>query len=41
MLDPLDMFPFGIIGYITMKNTSKTQRLGDIWAKTIVVKSKA
>ena len=37
LLDPFDMFPFGIIGVITIKNTEKHQRLGDIWAKTIVV----
>jgi uncharacterized RDD family membrane protein YckC len=39
LLDPLDMFPFGIIGIITIKNTDKNQRLGDIWAKTIVIES--
>jgi uncharacterized RDD family membrane protein YckC len=37
LLDPLDMFPFGIIGIIAIKNSDKHQRLGDIWAKTIVV----
>ena len=37
LLDPLDMFPFGIIGIITIKNSDKHQRLGDMWAKTIVV----
>jgi uncharacterized RDD family membrane protein YckC len=37
LLDPIDMFPFGFIGIITIKNTDKKQRLGDIWAKTIVV----
>jgi uncharacterized RDD family membrane protein YckC len=37
LLDPFDMFPFGIIGIITIKNTEKHQRLGDIWAKTIVI----
>ncbi|MBC5841170.1 RDD family protein [Flavobacterium sp. F-380] len=37
LLDPLDMFPFGLIGLITIKNTAMHQRLGDIWAKTIVV----
>ena len=31
------MFPFGLIGVITIKNTEKHQRLGDLWAKTIVV----
>ena len=37
-LDLIDMFPFGIIGIIAIKNTEKNQRLGDIWANTIVVK---
>lgn len=37
LLDPLDMFPFGLIAVITIKNTEKHQRLGDLWAKTIVV----
>ncbi|MBX9887583.1 MAG: RDD family protein [Flavobacteriaceae bacterium] len=37
LLDPLDMFPLGLIGLITIKNTAMHQRLGDIWAKTIVV----
>lgn len=39
LLDPIDMFPFGLIGYITIKNTQNNQRLGDIWAKTTVVKN--
>ncbi|WP_299104717.1 RDD family protein [uncultured Tenacibaculum sp.] len=37
LLDPIDMFLFGLIGYITIKNTEKNQRLGDIWANTIVI----
>ena len=36
LFDPIDMFPFGLIGIITIKNTDRNQRLGDIWAKTIV-----
>ncbi len=39
LIDPIDMFFFGLIGIITIKNTDKNQRLGDIWAKTIVVKT--
>jgi len=39
LLDPIDMFFFGIIGIITIKNTENNQRLGDIWAKTIIVKT--
>lgn len=37
LLDPIDMLFFGIIGIITIKNSEKNQRLGDQWAKTIVV----
>lgn len=29
---------FGLLGFILMKNTINNQRLGDIWAKTIVVR---
>jgi uncharacterized RDD family membrane protein YckC len=36
ILDPIDMFPFGLIAIITIKNTDRNQRLGDIWAKTVV-----
>ncbi len=36
LFDPIDMFPFGLIAIITIKNTDRNQRLGDIWAKTIV-----
>ncbi len=36
LLDLIDMFPFGLIAIITIKNTDRNQRLGDIWAKTIV-----
>lgn len=40
LVDPLDMFPFGLIGIITIKNTDKNQRLGDLWAQTIVLDCK-
>ena len=39
LLDPIDMFFFGLIGIITIKNTDRNQRLGDIWANTIVIKT--
>ncbi len=39
LLDPIDMFFFGVIGIITIKNTPKNQRLGDLWAKTYVVRN--
>jgi uncharacterized RDD family membrane protein YckC len=41
LLDPIDMFFFGLVGIITIKNTDKNQRVGDIWAKTIVVPMKS
>lgn len=39
LLDPVDMFFFGLIAIVTIKNTPNNQRVGDIWAKTIVVKN--
>jgi len=39
LISPVDMLFFGLIGIITIKNTDKNQRLGDIWANTIVVKN--
>ncbi|WP_459209805.1 RDD family protein [Aquimarina rhabdastrellae] len=38
MLDQLDIWFFGLVGILTIKNTEKHQRLGDLWAGTIVVK---
>ena len=37
-LDTFDMFMFGLIAYIIIKNTEKNQRLGDLWAKTMVIR---
>jgi len=37
LLDPIDMFFFGLVGIITIKNTELNQRVGDLWGKTIVV----
>jgi uncharacterized RDD family membrane protein YckC len=39
LLDPIDMFPFGIIGILLISNQRKKQRLGDLWANTIVVEN--
>ena len=36
----LDSLDFSPIGYLIIKNTEKNQRIGDLWAKTIVVKTK-
>lgn len=40
LFDPVDMFFFGIVGILVINNSDKHQRIGDIVAKTIVVKSK-
>ena len=40
LLDPIDIFCWGIPAIITIRNTDKHQRLGDLWAKTIVVDTK-
>ncbi|MDM1524029.1 RDD family protein [Empedobacter stercoris] len=39
LVDPIDMMFFGLIGIILIKNSETNQRLGDILAKTKVVKS--
>jgi len=36
----LDFFPFYLTGFLTATLTPKHQRLGDLWAKTIVVRNK-
>ncbi len=41
LLDPIDMFLFGFVGIVTIKNTEKNQRVGDLWAKTIVIPMKS
>lgn len=40
LLDCIDFSFFGIPAIITIKNSDKHQRIGDIWAKTIVVDTK-
>lgn len=40
LLDPIDILIYGIPAIIAIKNTDKHQRLGDLWAKTIVVDTK-
>lgn len=37
LVDILDFFFFGIVAFITIKNTPDHQRVGDLWAKTIVI----
>ena len=40
LLDPIDIFFYGIPAIVAIKNSDKHQRLGDMWAKTIVVDKK-
>lgn len=40
LADPLDIFFFGLVAIITINSTDRNQRVGDLWAKTIVVKMK-
>ena len=40
LLDPIDIVMYGIPAIIAIKNTSKRQRLGDMWAGTVVVDTK-
>ncbi len=37
LVDMIDFFFFGIVAFITIKNTPDHQRLGDLLAKTIVI----
>lgn len=37
LFDFIDLFFFGIVAYVTVKNTPDHQRLGDLWAKTFVI----
>lgn len=36
-LDFIDFFFFGLVAFLTVKNTPDHQRLGDLWAKTVVI----
>ena len=40
LVDPIDMFFFGLVGIITINSTDLNQRVGDLWAGTIVVRNK-
>lgn len=40
LLDFVDMFFFGLIGIVLIQKTERNQRIGDIWAETIVLKNK-
>ncbi|HEY0666827.1 MAG TPA: RDD family protein [Sphingobacteriaceae bacterium] len=37
LLDPIDIFFYGIPAIIAIKNSEKHQRIGDMWANTIVI----
>jgi predicted RNA-binding Zn-ribbon protein involved in translation (DUF1610 family) len=39
LLDFLDYSFFGLVAVVTIKNTPDHQRIGDLWAKTIVIGS--
>jgi uncharacterized RDD family membrane protein YckC len=39
LLDPIDLFMYGIPAIICISKTPKHQRLGDLWANTLVVKT--
>lgn len=39
IVDSIDMFLFGIVAIIIIKNSNESQRLGDLLAKTKVIKS--
>ena len=40
LLTVVDGFPFGLIGLVTMANSRRQQRLGDIVARTVVVRDR-
>ncbi len=37
LLDCIDLTCFGLVAVIVIKNNPKAQRIGDLWAKTIVI----
>jgi len=39
LVDLLDIWFFGLLGILLIKNTKYNQRLGDLWEKTIVIDS--
>ena len=40
LVDPIDILLYGIPAIIAIKNSDQHQRLGDMWAKTIVIDTK-
>ena len=38
LMDPIDIFIYGIPAFICISKTPKHQRLGDLWANTLIVK---
>jgi uncharacterized RDD family membrane protein YckC len=40
LLRPFDFFFFGLVGLLTVVNTKKSQRLGDLAAGTLIIKTK-
>lgn len=41
VIRPLDFFPFYLTGFVAARLSPNRQRLGDLWAKTIVVSRKS
>jgi len=39
LIDPIDFSMFGIPAMIAIKNSDKHQRIGDMWANTIVIEN--
>ena len=37
LLDIVDIWPFGLLGILTIKKTVYNQRLGDLWADSVVL----
>lgn len=40
LVDIIDLSPLGLVGIISINKTEKHQRIGDIWAETVVVRDK-
>lgn len=38
LLDPIDFAFFGLVGAITIRTSKEHKRLGDFWAKSVVIK---
>jgi uncharacterized RDD family membrane protein YckC len=41
VLTIVDGFPFGLVGLVTMANSARQQRVGDIVAGTLVIRDRS